>query len=78
MNLVEILVRQGHHRADGAAVIDRRGTTTFGTLTEQSEQAAAMLYAHGVRAGDAVLVFQPLSADLLTAINSVKNTSTII
>lgn len=70
MNLVEILVRQGHHRADGAAVIDRRGTTTFGTLTEQSEQAAAMLYAHGVRAGDAVLVFQPLSADLLTAITA--------
>lgn len=41
---------------------------TFGELDQLTAQAAALLHAKGLKPGDAVLVFQPMSIDLYVAL----------
>lgn len=63
-----MLARQAAERPDAAAIVEgapgRERTTTFAALAQRSARIAAALAAAGVRAGDAVLVFVPMSATL--------------
>jgi acyl-CoA synthetase (AMP-forming)/AMP-acid ligase II len=70
--LVEILRGHAYARPGAAAILDRhRGsdrTTTFADLERGSAQAASLLWQTGLRPGDAVLVFHPMSAELYIAL----------
>lgn len=72
MNLVALVTAQAAIRPDAPAIIEaRRGrtcVTTFAELDDAAQRAAAMLRAAGLRDGDAVLVFQPMSAELYVAL----------
>lgn len=70
MNLADVLIRQGREMASRPAIIERSGTTSFAGLSEASARAAAMLQADGIRAGDPVLIFQPMSAELYIALTA--------
>ena len=71
MNIAALLTEQARSRGAAAAIIERAGVTTFAQLDERVRRAAAMLRARGVGAGDAVLIFQPMSAALYTALLAV-------
>jgi acyl-CoA synthetase (AMP-forming)/AMP-acid ligase II len=72
MNLVEILRGHAGTHADAVAILDRRRghdrTTTFAQLERASAQAATLFWEAGLRPGDAVLVFHPMSAELYVAL----------
>jgi len=72
MNLASLLQEQAHVRPAAPAIIDRIGfrdrITSFGALQEQVTRAAALLWQTGLRPGDEVLVFQPMSAELYVAL----------
>ena len=71
-NLAMYLQRQAEERPEAAAIIDvRRGARrvcTFGELEERAARAATLLHQSGLRQGDAVLVLQPMSAELYVAL----------
>lgn len=75
MNLIEHLQQQARARPEAVAIIDRhrgrRRATTFAQIEQQRAQAAALLYAHGLRRGDAVLLLQPMSAELYVLLAAV-------
>ncbi|MGE0128394.1 MAG: AMP-binding protein [Blastocatellales bacterium] len=68
MNIIKILRQHAIERPDAPAIIDsRRGrdrVITFAELERASAQTAALLRNEGLRAGDAALVFHPMSAEL--------------
>ena len=68
MNLVEVLAEQCRLRPQAAAVIEARNgrerVTRFAELSERSGRVATWLQIAGVRAGDPVLIFHPMSAEL--------------
>lgn len=68
MNLVEVLLDQCHHRPDAPAIIEssrgRELVTTFAGLERHSGRVAALLRREGIRHGDPVLIFHPMSAEL--------------
>lgn len=71
MNIAEILREQATLRPDTPAIIDGRGTRrgiSFAELDRASAQAAMLLRQSGLKAGDAVLVFQPMSQELYIAL----------
>ena len=72
MNLVQILSEQVRARPQAAAIIEsRRGVdsiTTFSELDLRSRRIAALLRDAGLVAGDSVLIFHPISADLYAAL----------
>jgi acyl-CoA synthetase (AMP-forming)/AMP-acid ligase II len=72
MNIATILREQAAARPDAPAILDTwRGqtrTTTFAGLEHAAAQTAALLWQSGLRPGDAVLVFQPMSAELYAAL----------
>lgn len=72
MNIVDILQRQAQERATAPAIIEvargRDRITTFAGLEAASARGAALLLEHGLKAGDTVLVFQPMSAELYIAL----------
>lgn len=72
MNIVEVLRQHAGERPAAAAIIDthrgRGRTTTFAELDRLAARAAGMLEQSGLRAGDAVLVFHPMSAELYVAL----------
>lgn len=72
MNLVAVLTEQVRQRPAAPAIIEsRRGTetvTTFAALGERSRRVAALLREAGLRAGDPVLIFHPMSAELYTVL----------
>ncbi len=51
--------------------VHRNRTITFAELERASAQAAGLLHATGLRPGDAVLVFQPMSTELYIALAAV-------
>lgn len=75
MNLVTLLQQQARTRPDAAALIEGRGrarrVTTFADLERRSQNAAARLRAAGLRPGQPVLIFQPMSAGLYVALVAV-------
>jgi acyl-CoA synthetase (AMP-forming)/AMP-acid ligase II len=72
MNVAQILRAHTTTRPDAAAIIDvRRGRQrilSFTGLELASARAAALLRQTGLRSGEAVLVFQPMSAELYSAL----------
>jgi len=71
MNIAEILSEQALVRPDSIAIIDGQGTRrtiSFAELDTASARAASFLRERGVKAGDAVLVFQPMSQELYIAL----------
>lgn len=68
MNLAHVLQAVARERPDSAAIVEsvrgRSVVTTFAELEQCSCRAAALLRSLGLRAGDTVLVFQPMSAEL--------------
>jgi acyl-CoA synthetase (AMP-forming)/AMP-acid ligase II len=72
MNVAQILQTHTTTRPDTAAIIDtRRGrqrVLSFAGLDLASARAAALLRLAGLRSGQAVLVFQPMSAELYIAL----------
>jgi acyl-CoA synthetase (AMP-forming)/AMP-acid ligase II len=68
MNIAEILRTHATTTPQAVTIIDthrrRRRTTTFDQMEQASAQIAGQLYQAGLRPGDTVLVFQPMSAEL--------------
>lgn len=73
MNVAEVLREQAPACPDTPAIIDGRGTRrviSFADLERASAQAAMFLRKQGLKAGDAVLVFQPMSQELYIALTA--------
>ena len=72
MNLVELLREQAAQRPDAAAIIDVFGgksrVTSFAALELASQRAATLLGEAGLKPGDGVLIFHPMSAELYVAL----------
>jgi acyl-CoA synthetase (AMP-forming)/AMP-acid ligase II len=72
VNVLDVLRRHARERPEAAAIIDtvrgRPRTTTFADLDRLSARAAGLLTDAGLNAGDAVLVFHPMSAELYVAL----------
>ncbi|MBW2427896.1 MAG: AMP-binding protein, partial [Deltaproteobacteria bacterium] len=72
MNVVEVLKSKTCEHPQSVALITPEQKTirslTFGDIEKASAKAATSLCQAGLRAGDAVLVFQPMSADLYIAL----------
>jgi olefin beta-lactone synthetase len=67
-NIASVLSEQARVRPDASAIVEtvrgRERVTTFADLNLAAARGAALLGHAGLRAGDAVLVFQPMSAEL--------------
>jgi olefin beta-lactone synthetase len=72
MNIAEVLCSRAKVQPAAPAIIDvHRGKTrtlSFGELETESQRVAALLAEAGVRAGDGILVFHPMAAELYTAL----------
>lgn len=72
MNIAEILLAQSESRPDAPAIIDRMDgldrVTRFAELDAASARGAHLLRRLGLHAGDAALIFQPMSAALYIAL----------
>jgi acyl-CoA synthetase (AMP-forming)/AMP-acid ligase II len=72
MNICEVLRAHVRARPGAPAIVDthRRQprTTSFGSLDAMTARAAGLLREQGLRPGDAVLVFYPMSVELYTAL----------
>ena len=72
MNITELLRAQAVAYPEGVAIIDSRHgrgrSTSFAALERASTRLAALLLREGLLPGDAVLVFQPMSAELYVAL----------
>ncbi len=64
MNIVEMFRAQAAAYPDEPAIIDARGSTTFAEMETTSAMIAGQLRRAGLQAGDTVLVFYPMSAEL--------------
>ena len=67
-NIAAILSDWAIQQPNQAAIIDRRQTISFASLEQAVQQTAMMLDCSGLRSGDAVLVFQPMSVELYVAL----------
>lgn len=72
MNIVEVLKTQAGERPQSVALIEAQcknnRSFTYSEIEKASSRAARLLSQAGLCAGDAVLVFQPMSADLYIAL----------
>jgi olefin beta-lactone synthetase len=72
MNVTELLRHHAQSHPDEVALIDdhqgRHRELTFGQLEHAAGQLAALLREQGLKPGDSVLVFHPMSAELYVAI----------
>src|SRR5687767_4934518 len=64
MNLAHVLRSQALARPAAPAIIERGRVTSFAELEARSRRVARLLTEAGLRPGDAVLVFYPMSAEL--------------
>jgi len=75
MNISELLWTRATTCPEAAAIIETRHgrsrALAFAELERASAQAAALLHRAGLRPGDAVLVFHPMSAELYIAIAAI-------
>jgi len=71
VNIAGILAEHVDAQPDAPAIIECCGTTTFAQLEDRVCRAASLLRGAGVAAGDAVLIFQPMSAELYVALLAV-------
>ena len=74
-NLAALLVERAALTPDAAALRamerGRERMVSFGALADLSARGAALLHARGLRAGDTVLVFQPVSVELYVVLLAV-------
>ena len=72
MNIVEVLKTHVCRHPQSVALIEPQRKNSrpfsFSQIEDAASRAAALLSQSGLRAGDAVLVFQPMSADLYIAL----------
>jgi acyl-CoA synthetase (AMP-forming)/AMP-acid ligase II len=70
MTIGELLTEQARARPQALALVDDREgrTLSFAGLADEVGHAAAWWQSHGLRRGQAVLVFVPMSADLYVAL----------
>lgn len=72
MNLASILQEQSLYQPHVPAIIEtshsRERMTSFGELQKHVTQVAALLWQAGLRPGDEVLIFQPMSSELYEAL----------
>jgi acyl-CoA synthetase (AMP-forming)/AMP-acid ligase II len=75
MNIAQILSTHADTRPEATAIIDtyhgRQRATSFAVLELASARSAALLWQAGLRPGDVVLVFQPMSAELYIALAAI-------
>lgn len=75
MNLAELLIEQAAMRPQHIAILDLRNdrgaAISFAELNLAAAKAARLLYDAGLRRGDAVVVFQPMSIDLYVALAAI-------
>ncbi len=75
MNITEILRQQADQYPDEIAIIDHVGRqvrhTTFGALDQAIGKMTTLLRRSGLNAGDTVLLFQPMSAELYIALAAI-------
>jgi acyl-CoA synthetase (AMP-forming)/AMP-acid ligase II len=75
MNIVEVLRTQANAQPKATAIVDthrgRRRTISFAEIEQASARAATLLHQAGLHPGDAVLVFQPMSAELYIALSAI-------
>lgn len=75
MNIADLLLKQVTERPDTPAIIDTyrgaRRVTTFAQLAHASAQAVTLFKRQGLQPGDAVLVFQPMSAELYITLGAI-------
>lgn len=64
MNISNILLKQSSERPSSAAIIDGKNALTFAELEMRSGRVASLLNQSGLKRGDTVLVFCPVSAEL--------------
>jgi acyl-coenzyme A synthetase/AMP-(fatty) acid ligase len=72
MNIMDVFMVQAGERGDAVALIESKEgeahSLTFAEIERASAHAADMLAKAGLRAGDGVLVFQPMSSELYIAL----------
>lgn len=69
MNITNILQQQAQNYPDSPAIIDKnKQIITFAELERLSSSAATLMRQTGIKFGDAVLVFQPMSIELYIAL----------
>jgi acyl-CoA synthetase (AMP-forming)/AMP-acid ligase II len=75
MNVIELVRRHAEAFPGRVALVEGTAengrSITFAQLEDAAADAAALLAANGVRAGDTVLVFQPMSIELYVALNAI-------
>jgi len=72
MNIMDVFMTQAAEHGNSVALIESKEgeaqSLTFAQLERTSARAAAMLAQAGLRVGDGVLVFQPMSSELYVAL----------
>lgn len=68
MSIGDILAEQARMRPDAVAIVDEARRLTFAELEHEVAGAAGWLHGLGLRRGQAVLVFVPMSAGLYVAL----------
>lgn len=73
MSIATVLHHQATDRPDALAIVDGRNgqRLSFQELELAASQTATMLLTAGLQPGDAVLIFQPMSADLYIALTAI-------
>ena len=71
MNLVELFRARAALHPEGPAIIEARRVMTFAQMEAASASVAAQLQRAGLRAGDTVLVFYPMSAELYVTLGAI-------
>lgn len=75
MNIAEVLRAQAQRMPEAIAIRDtfrgRRRDWSFAQLDDASARTASLLRAQGLKAGDHVLIFVPMSAELYIALTAV-------
>jgi len=68
MNVAHLLVGQAGLRPNAPAIVEPGASTSFAELDDRSARCAGFLAEVGIRAGDHLLVFVPMSIDLYLAL----------
>jgi olefin beta-lactone synthetase len=73
MSIAAVLQHQAAQQPDALAILDGRNgqRLSFIELELAARRAAAMLLEAGLKSGDAVLIFQPMSAELYVALTAI-------
>ena len=64
MNIIQHFLKKAVLYPDKAAIIDPKHRISFKQLKSEIEETAAYFYKKGIRAGDRVLIFVPMSVEL--------------